>query len=191
MTAAWDPNHDEACIAIYLAGDVRGFVDLVERYERALLSFATKILNDAAGAEDMVQEALIVLATGVEALANRKAFRTWIFRITYFKCLERLKVLRREKDAGVFAITPSTVIVDPRTVRPAEDTATQMRLLLDRLNPGDRALLELRFAEGFSIAEVAEATDTPLATVRKRIYRLRKTLKDLLESNPPERGNES
>jgi RNA polymerase sigma-70 factor (ECF subfamily) len=183
-------NHDEACIAMFLAGDDRGFVGLVERYERPLLSFATKILDDATAAEDMVQEAFVAVATGVESLSNRWAFRTWVFRITYFKCLLQLKLRKKEKTGRLISITPKSEPVDPLSIRTVDARAADMGRLVASLNPSDRALLELRFVEGFSVTEIAEATDTLADTVKQRIYRLRMTLKDLLESNPPERGTE-
>lgn len=191
MTGAWDPHQDEACIAMYLAGDERGFDGLVRRYQRPLLSFATNILEDQVAAEDMVQEAFVAVATSVESLTDPGAFRTWIFKITYFKCLRVIKLRARERASRNVSITPTAEPVDPRSIRADGDRAAHMLQLVQRLNPSDRALLDLKFVAGFTNAEIAEATDTLTDTVKQRIYRLRMNLIDLFESNAPELGNES
>jgi len=159
-------------------------------YEQPLLSFASQMLKDSTSAEDIVQETFVAVALGVDSLSKPGVFRAWIYRITYFKCLRHLRLRKHEKGTRTISIGPGNEPVDPRSIRTDDERAAQMRRLVDGLNPRDRALLEMKLVEGFSVEEIAEATDTLPDTVKQRIYRLRMTLIDLFESNPPEGGNE-
>ena len=181
---------DDACIAAYLEGDQTAFARLVARYEQRLLSFATKLIGDYVTAQDIVQEAFVAAATSAESRSMR-FFRSWLFRIAYFKCLRVRHDGKRRPVLPRIPIGPGREPVDPKsTLRPIENSerATRLGELLDRMSAPDRAVLELKYIEGFSTKEIAAATGARPDTVRKRLYRLRMTIVDLFESDPREQG---
>ena len=56
----------------------------------------------------------------------------------------------------------------------------ELKTLMDELTPEERAVLVLRELDGLSYAEVAEALDLPLGTVKSRLVRARTVLADAL-----------
>ena len=66
-------------------GDLESFNRLVERYQDQAYSLVYRILGDAAGAEDVVQEAFIAAYRGVGGLRGEN-FRAWLLRIAVNAC---------------------------------------------------------------------------------------------------------
>lgn len=58
---------------------------------------------------------------------------------------------------------------------------TENRLLLAQLTPEDRTLFHLRYEEGYSASELSEMFHIPAGTIRARLSRMRKLLKNMLE----------
>jgi RNA polymerase sigma-70 factor (ECF subfamily) len=81
---------------------------------------------------------------------------------------------------------------DPRSPDPvreaaASEAAAEIRVRLASLPEGWRAVLSLRYAEGLRVAEIAEALDLPVNTVKTRLFRAREALRGLL-APPGEEG---
>lgn len=58
--------------------------------------------------------------------------------------------------------------------------AQRVDLALDRLSAQDRAMMVMRYREGFSDSEIAHATHMPVGTVKTRLHRARNKLKKIL-----------
>jgi len=72
----------------------------------------------------------------------------------------------------------------PDTVVQARACATLVRELLDSLPAAQAEALALHAMLGFTVAEVAEATDVPAETVRSRLRLGKRALRDQIEGNP-------
>jgi RNA polymerase sigma-70 factor (ECF subfamily) len=108
----------------------------------------------------------------------------WLTRITYNQCLKRLAKSRRIAEMEVQADGASPEPRDPggspeemvaqRQVSETVDSA------LDRLSAQDRGIIVMRYREGFTDTEIAEAVSMPVGTVKTRLFRARAKLKKFL-----------
>ncbi|BBO86418.1 hypothetical protein DSCO28_69840 [Desulfosarcina ovata subsp. sediminis] len=99
----------------------------------------------------------------------------WLARITYYECLKRLAKSQRIAQKEVTEDTQSSNHKDPgsspekmvgqRQVSETVDTA------LDRLTAQDRGMIVMRYREGFTDTEIAQAVSMPVGTVKNRLYR--------------------
>lgn len=110
-----------------------------------------------------------------------RPFAPWVSRITYHVCLRRLQATTK-KAADVAERDEQGDVRDEGAPNPEQEAATleAHRLLgsaFDTLSAQDRALLTLRYREGLSDSEVAEAVDMPINTVKTRIFRARHKLR--------------
>ncbi|HEX3425735.1 MAG TPA: sigma-70 family RNA polymerase sigma factor [Acidimicrobiales bacterium] len=166
------------------AGDSASFGELVRRSAPRLLSVAGQLVGQAA-AEDVVQEAMLNAWRGLPSFAGRAAFGTWLHRITVNAALQqRRRHLPLVVDAEPLALldrwADPEYRVDPEVVAVRRSQSEILRSILDQLPEGYRLALVLHDGEGWSAAEVAEATGIPLGTAKSNIRRGRMALVSLL-----------
>jgi RNA polymerase sigma-70 factor (ECF subfamily) len=112
--------------------------------------------------EDAMQEALLAVVRNIHRLREPAAAHAWVRRIAV---REAVRVAARRP-----------VVADVEHVPAAEidlDTVFDVRDLLDRLPPDQRAVLVLRDLDGLPEAEVAALLDVALGTVKSRLHRAR------------------
>lgn len=166
------------------AGDSASFGELVRRSAPRLLSVAGQLVGQAS-AEDVVQEAMLNAWRGLPSFAGRAAFGTWLHRITVNAALQqRRRHLPVVVDAEPLALldrwADPEYRVDPEVVAVRRSQSEILRSVLDQLPEGYRLALVLHDGEGWSAAEVAEATGIPLGTAKSNIRRGRMALVSLL-----------
>ncbi len=151
-------------------------------YGRKIYNFAYRLTGNPADAHDLVQEVLLRVRKG---LANYQpgSFEGWLWRITRNAFLDEVRKRKRRPTA------PIPEEVDRWDLATSESADLEF----DRISLGDdiqKALLELpiEFREavilcdvvGLSYQEIASAVAVPVGTVRSRIHRGRKQLRELL-----------
>ena len=124
----------------------------MEKYQTALLRYATRVLNNEDAAQDVVQETFIRLHGNMEKISRRGMhLKGWLFRTThnaavdYIRKESRLRLLHRQQTQGI----------EP----PADDCDNERKELvlshLNTLKPKEREVLVLRLQEGMSYKEIA------------------------------------
>jgi RNA polymerase sigma factor (sigma-70 family) len=113
--------------------------------------------------EDAAQEALVAVFRHLPQLREPAALRGWARAIAV---REAVRVARRRSSP---AVALPEGLPSPRDV----ETAADIRDLLARLRPEQRAVLVLRDVEGLEEAEAAALLDVPVGTVKSRLHRAR------------------
>src|SRR5262245_27593156 len=159
------------------------------------------MLRDAAEAEDAVQQAFLNAFRALDRFDPRRPFRHWLLRITSNLCRIRLVARRhRPEPSGLGAgdrgdTGDDRVLPDPparsdtasdadRDSDVARD-ADRVRLALDALPDTYRLAAVLRYVHGLDLAEIAEITDDPVATVKTHLHRARAVLRESLRDVIP------
>ena len=135
-------------------------------------------------AEDACQEVFMRVHQSFDTFDPTRTLAPWVSKIAYNVCLRRLgKTSRQVTDS----VNPSEFVkmqdehtAGPESQAAARETKELVGNALDQLPAQDQALVTMRYREGLSIAEVAEATGIPVNTVKIRLHRARKELKDML-----------
>ncbi|HJZ69604.1 MAG TPA: RNA polymerase sigma factor [Blastocatellia bacterium] len=136
---------------------------------------------DAATAEDLTQDVFVKVHQRAGELREPDRFHGWLFAIARN---EMVSYWRREQPRLEWANVENPV-VEP-------DVISGMRLtdMLRTLEPAERDLVVLRFVEGLSYEELAEALKLPLGTIKWRIFNVRKKLARSLAASPAQRARE-
>lgn len=124
--------------------------------------------------EDAAQEALIAVVRRLGTLREPRALWSWVRVIA---TREAVRAARRRPTVVSSADAPDAVPdrLDPTVVGDVRD-------LLSRLDPVQRAVLVLRDVEGLDEASVAELLEIPLGTVKSRLHRARAAFREEWES---------
>lgn len=150
--------------------------ELYEKHYPELLRYAAAACKNLAEAEDVAQEVFL------KALQNPDTFqdlgtsqkRAWLFRTLKNLMCDRYRRGQLE-NAYLEAQQEQAEYWDPGIQE------TENRLLLAQLTPEDRTLFHLRYEEGYSASELSEMFHIPAGTIRARLSRMRKLLKNMLE----------
>ncbi len=149
--------------------------ELYEAYYKELLAYAARMSGSKELAEDLVQEAFVkALMHGqtVEDLSPSKQ-RAWLYRtlknLFFDRC--RRAILENEYTQSWH----SEYIEDPGIQR------VENAMLLQSIPPQDRAIFQLRYFDGYSAEEISHMMNLPPGTVRSKLSRCRKVLKQNLE----------
>ncbi|GAB3819811.1 RNA polymerase sigma-70 factor [Kribbella italica] len=144
-------------------------------HRNLLFTVAYEMLGSAADAEDVLQETWLRWV-GVE-LEQVRDERAYLVRITTRQALNRLRTMKRRKEAYVGPWLPEPLLTAPdvaEDVELAESLSMALMLVLETLGPTERAVFVLREVFGVGYDEIAEAVDKTPEAVRQIAHRARK-----------------
>ena len=143
-------------------------------HRNLLFTVAYEMLGSATDAEDVLQETWLRWVK--VDLAQVRDRRAYLVRITTRLSLDRLRTLRRRKEAYVGPWLPEPLLTTPdlaNDVELAESVSMAIMLVLETLTPTERAVFVLREAFGIDYDEIAAAVDKTPAAVRQIAHRAR------------------
>ena len=148
------------------SGDREAFDTLLRDITAPLLRYVTRVIGDAALAEDVVQDTLIAIVRKISWLTDPSLFRPWAYRIASREAFRALKKRGRGGEATL-PVQEGDAIVDP----PPADPWQRERLLasLEKLSPASRAVITLHYLEEMPLSEVAAVLDLSPGTVKSRL----------------------
>lgn len=159
-------------------GNDEAFAQLVRPCIDPAYRLALRILNDAAEAEDAVQDALYNAWRSLPRFRGEAKFSTWLYRIVWRQCVDRTR--RKQPPALEEDIVQSDQRHDPAIHFEATETRDEVEQALRRLSVPYRTVLTLFYIEDLSIKDIADIVGMPVATVKTHLHRARKELRKLL-----------
>ncbi|MGH9584971.1 MAG: sigma-70 family RNA polymerase sigma factor [Bryobacteraceae bacterium] len=143
-------------------------------HSRSLLRVACRLTSDAAEAEDLVQETLLLAWRNFRQFRSGTNARAWLFRILLNAFYAHGRKCRTPQ--ATFASTAETEVwPEPVSVSSAADTEDVARALA-ALHLEHRTVLLLGVVEGFTCREIAEMLSIPIGTVMSRLNRARQAI---------------
>lgn len=165
-----------------------GFAALLPQHASAVLRVAAGLVG-AADAEDVAQEAILRAWQAWPTLRDAAAFRPWLLRITVNICRDwqrgrfgtrrRLTEPLQDDDSQMLAVLGD----DPGASDHA--AALDLRRAINRLDEDLRLIVVLRYYSGMDATEVGAILGIPSATVRTRLRRALRVLREQLGGDAP------
>jgi RNA polymerase sigma-70 factor, ECF subfamily len=184
-------GRDEAALVTELqAGSDAAFDWLVTYYHGSVYNLAYGILSDAADAADVTQEVFLCAFRGIRGFRRGSSLKTWLYRISVRQALNHRRWCWRHQRQQVSIDAEerngSTLELKDTEATPFEQCAArEMQLTVRRALAAVPALFRsaviLRDLEGLSYEEIAEVVDVSVGTVKSRILRGRRMLKEILD----------
>lgn len=172
-------------------GDAAAIRAIIQRYNRRLYRMARSILRNDAEAEDAVQSAYLNAFRALHAFQGASSFGTWLTRIAIN---EALALARSRKpdihwESGDRAVMGGEVIpfpaaaagIDPERAMAQREIQIALETAIDDLPEAFRTVLVARLLEGMSVEETADLLGLRLDTVKTRLHRARRLLRQRLE----------
>ena len=174
-----DPS-DKQLVRRFQRGDTNAFTALVRRHQDRTLRLACVWLDDAAGAEDVVQEVFLRAWTGLHRFRFSAAPATWLFRMTRNVCNE---MNRRRRRKGETAPAEAGFHCGAERERQQQQTVVAVRRLVAALPERQRDVVLLRVFEELSVGDTARVMGCRPGTVKATLHKAMRNLRAAAEGS--------
>ena len=176
-------------------GDVNAFNQLVLKYQQTTYNVVLRMLGDHDAAADVTQDTFIAAFRAIQSFRGGPSFRAWLLRIAsnqacdFWRRAHRhpqdsLDIIMDEDephDAGLLsALVATEQASNPEEFLLNQELQELLQKGLQELPLDQRVVVILCDVQGLSYEDIAASTQTSLGTVRSRISRGRKRLRDYL-----------
>jgi RNA polymerase sigma-70 factor (ECF subfamily) len=175
----------------YQAGQTDLFDVLFERYQDYVYRVAYSMTRHVEEAEEVVQEAFLDLLKALPRyqVDGPARFETWLYRVTANRCKMRWRRKRPptvewdERAEPLARVPDERADHNPEGATERAETRRRIWRAVGRLSDAAREAVLLRYGQGFSYQEIADALGIKLGTVKSRLNAAHRQLQELLEAN--------
>lgn len=178
-----------------LAGDDTAFDQIVYRYQDMVFNLSCRLLGGYDEAVDLSQEVFLQVYRKLASFRRDASLRTWIYRIAINRAKNRQRWWKRriaemtavsieEAETRSGSGVAARLASDDDGPDEALERKEQGQILhraIEKLPFDQRTILLLKEIEGLSYEEISTTLDLPLGTVKSRLARARKSLRDNLD----------
>jgi RNA polymerase sigma-70 factor (ECF subfamily) len=195
---AGDRRSEAEVIQRARAGDQAAFEYLYRLHNRRVYAICLRMVGNPAEAEDLSQEAFLLLLRKIHTFRGESAFTTWLHRLVVNLVLMRL----RKKSPPIVSIE-ATLDAEDETASPGIDVGAPDLLLegsIDRINlarciaqlpAGYRAMFVLHDIQGYQHKEIAEVLGRSVGDSKSQLHKARTRLRELLQEHQRDRARDT
>jgi RNA polymerase sigma-70 factor (ECF subfamily) len=183
MTELTDVTLVQRC----LAGDAEAFSMLVKKYESAVYGFCYHKVGNFADAQDLAQEAFVQAYLDLPQLRDATKFSHWLYRIASNACTTWLRRQGRKRKLQTIPLDDALKeygdFIDEKALPPHDaveykELRASVASAISALSEKNRLAVTLYYIDGLSYEEIADFLDVPQSTVKSRLNKARKQLKE-------------
>jgi RNA polymerase sigma-70 factor (ECF subfamily) len=146
---------------------------IVELWQKPLLVFALRYLDQEIDAWDAVQETWVSVIKGLNKLQNPSLFVSWLFHILTNKCIDRI----RRKQQELRQLEHTSIKSESSEISNESESLSQA---IQRLSDEHKTIIILRFGQGLQVGQIAAILNIAEGTVKSRLHRALARLREIL-----------
>ena len=185
-----NPEADEiSIIKQVLGGDADAFEHIVKKYEKKVYNLALRYLKNRDDALDLSQEVFIQVYNNLAQFRGDSQFSTWIYRVTYNKCVDMLRKTQKLR-RNVVMSTDDENFFETRDCRASieedyegRETLVTVMKIIDTLPSEQRDVVILRYIKDLSYSQIADVLGIAEGTIKSRLNRARLKIKEQLKES--------
>lgn len=177
---------DAELIVKAIGGREEGFEELVRRYQRPIVGYIYRMLNDYDASLDVSQEVFIKVYKSLDKYSCEYKFSTWLYRIAHNATIDHirrnsqnLQSLETESEEGAYQMQLESPLPTPEQNQERREWKSEIESVVKCLPSAYRELILLRHTQELSYDEIAEVTNLPLGTVKNRLFRAREMMREI------------
>lgn len=176
-----------------LEGDIRAFEALIDKYKNMVFTISFRMLGNHTDAEDASQEVFLRLYNSLSKYNSNHKFSNWLYQITMNICRDELRKrkstktslsldepIREEDGKDIASLIPDEYNL-PERVAEENELRNRLELAIQRLPKDYKEPLVLRYTKGLSYEDISSILKLPIGTVKIRIHRARKMIREMLK----------
>jgi RNA polymerase sigma-70 factor (ECF subfamily) len=195
LTGPWEARHgappdwerltDEALAALASreGSDGRAFVELESRFRKRVWSICFRLLGNESDAQDAAQDVFVQLFLQRAKFRGESKYSTWVHAIAVRTCLMmRRSRGRRHRREGIPTGADLDSVGSSRAGQGKAEALPGVKLdllaMLDILDEEDRAMVILKYAEGYEYDELAAIFELSVSACKMRVSRARDKIQE-------------
>lgn len=156
-------------------GNMEAFLSLIRNFEQDLYRIASIRLKSADDIDDAIQMTIEKALKNIKKLKEPQYIKTWMIRILINNCNAICK--RKKKNIEYNENIESNV----KNYNEEVDAKLDFYILIKNLNDKEKIVMTLYYSENLTTKEISKILKEPESTIRNRISRAVKKLRDRYE----------
>lgn len=187
-------NEDYRIIKLCLKGKTEAFAKLVEKYSRRVYNLAYRMTSNAEKSKDIAQEAFLKVYRSLDKYDPKHKFSSWLLKTVSNLCIDyhrskahqtaSLEVILESRAESSVLYDEAMRRGDPQGLEArleSKELQTIIREGIELLPIDYKSVVVMRHIQNFSYKEISDVLNLPMGTIKARIHRARKLLKQFLE----------
>ncbi|WP_431135003.1 RNA polymerase sigma factor [Psychroserpens mesophilus] len=179
-------TNDQILINQIVEGDTNSFTILVDRYKDLVFTLALRMLKNREEAEEVAQDSFIKTYKSLKTFKGDSKFSTWIYRVTYNSCLDRIKMNKKYlKNVEINEFTAHQVVAIDNALdkMKSKEQTLEIQRCIDKLPNEESFLLTLYYFDDLSLDEISKIVGITSNSIKVKLFRSRKKLATILKSH--------
>ena len=173
-------------------GNQKAYAMLMDRYRDSIYFMLLKMVKNKEDADDLTIEAFGKAFKRLHQYSPQFAFSTWLFKIATNNSIDFLRKKKTntfsidkaiEGEEGEYQIDIKSDGLTPEEKFLKKEKIKMMRIVVEKLKPRYRQLIELRYFEELSYDEIAKRLEMPIGTVKAQLFRAREFLQEIMKKS--------
>jgi RNA polymerase sigma factor (sigma-70 family) len=176
--------NDQHYIDKILQGETNAFAVLVDRYKDMIFTLALKMVKNREEAEEVAQDTFIKIFSSLNKFKGDSKFSTWIYKIAYNTCLDRLKKNKKEDlNISIDEFSAHLIKTMDNALSALEDKERKQTIqnCLNLLPSEENFLLTLFYFEDQNLEEIGKIMNINANNVKVKLFRSRQKLAVILK----------
>ena len=176
--------NDQHYIDKIIHGETNAFAVLVDRYKDMIFTLAVKMLKNREEAEEVAQDTFIKIYNSLSKFKGDSKFSTWIYKIAYNTCLDRLKKNKKEENnISIDEFSAHLIKTMDNALSALEEKERKQTIqnCLNLLPSDDSFLLTLFYFEDQNLEEISKVMSITANHVKVKLFRSRQKLAVILK----------
>ncbi len=182
-TKSFKTMSDTEVIQLHLSSHNTVYFSLLyKRYANKIYGKCISLLKDEALAQDATQEIFTKIYLNLSKFSERSKFSTWVYSITYNFCIDFLRRKKKEKklfSGEVDENKAEDIVEEVPDTELLEMEVSRLKVILEKIPVGDKAVLLMKYQDDMSIKEIAETLDKSESAIKMKIKRAKAKAKQV------------
>jgi len=177
-------TNDQILINQIVEGDTNLFTILVDRYKDLVFTLALRMLKNKEEAEEVTQDTFIKTYKSLEKFKGSSKFSTWIYRVAYNSCLDRIKKNKKHLnnvEINEFTAHEVATIDNALDKMETRERKEAIQRCIDSLPSEESFLLTLYYFDDLSLDEISKIVGITANSIKVKLFRCRKKLATILK----------
>jgi RNA polymerase sigma-70 factor (ECF subfamily) len=162
------------------AGDRDAFEKLYKAYQTRLFRYLLRLVGDTGKAEELTNDTMVAAWKAAGSFKGQSKPSTWLFAIARNKGLNAMRGLQPVMVDVETAVAVVATSDSPEKTVSRGNLQAAMKQALSQLSADHREVVELAFYQELSYQEIAEIMQSPVNTVKTRMFYAKKKLQEVL-----------
>lgn len=179
-------NKEQELISEIRRGNTRAYSVFVDQYKDLVFTLALRLLGNRDEAEEAAQDTFIKIFNALETFKGDSKVSTWVYRIAYNTCLDRIKKYKKERlhvDVDHVKEVAFSELDDALDKMMQAERTALINACLAKLPVEDAAVITLFYFEEKNLVEMEKTLGLSVNTIKVRLFRARKKLAAIMEQS--------